>query len=131
VSPEPVGRSKQHGNEQSASRAIHYAPGLIHTASMLMMMVNAGEPLLNLHQAGADAAGAQIPGSSAKTPICDFRSANKITIGGSIAKTAFETNTMFYNFHQLPYFKALSFSEFTSAVSSTLVRIHIARRRAI
>jgi hypothetical protein len=25
---------------------------------------------------------------------------------GSIAKTAFETNTMFYDFHQVPYFKA-------------------------
>src|ERR1700692_3870331 len=81
VSPEPIGGSKQHGNEQSTSRAIHYAPGLIHTASMLPMMVNAGEPLLNLHQAGADAAGAQIPGSSAITPIYDFRSANEITIG--------------------------------------------------
>jgi hypothetical protein len=48
---------------------------------MLLMIVNAGVPLLNLHQAGADAAGAQIPGSSAKAPICDFRSANEITIG--------------------------------------------------
>jgi hypothetical protein len=48
---------------------------------MLLMIVNAGVPLLNLQQAGADAAGAQIPGSSAKTPICDFRSANEITIG--------------------------------------------------
>jgi hypothetical protein len=47
---------------------------------MLLMIVNAGVPLLNLHEAGADAAGAQIPGSSAKTPFCDFRSANEITI---------------------------------------------------
>jgi hypothetical protein len=47
---------------------------------MLLMIVNAGMPLLNLHQAGADAAIAQIPGSSAKTPICEFRSANEITI---------------------------------------------------
>src|ERR1700681_2836288 len=81
VGPEPVGRSKHHGNEQSASCAIHYAPGLIHTASMLLMIVNAGLPLLNLHQVRADAAGTQIPGSSAKTPISDFRSANEITIG--------------------------------------------------
>jgi len=57
--PEPVGRCKHHGNEQSASCAIHYTPGLIHTASMLLMIVNAGVPLLNLHQAGANAAGAQ------------------------------------------------------------------------
>ena len=83
VGPEPVGRSKHHGNEQSASCAIHYAPGLIHTARMPLMIVNAGMPLLNLHQAGTDAAGAQIPGSSAITPICDFRSANEITIGHS------------------------------------------------
>src|SRR5207237_3540740 len=83
VGPEPVDRSKHHCNEQSASCAIHYAPGLIHTAGMLLMIVNAGVSLLNLHQAGADAAGAQIPGSSAKTPICDFRSANEITIGHS------------------------------------------------
>src|SRR5271163_3829366 len=87
VGPEPVGRSKHHGNEKSASCAIHYASGLIHTASMLLMIVNAGVPLLNLHQAGADAAGAQIPGSSAKTPICDFRSANEITIGHSHLNT--------------------------------------------
>jgi hypothetical protein len=80
VGPEPIGRSKHHDNEQSASCAIRYAPGLIHTASMLLMIVNAGVPLLNLHEAGADAAGAQIPGSSAKTPFCDFRSANEITI---------------------------------------------------
>src|SRR5258708_5443654 len=85
VGPEPVGRSKHHGNEQSASCAIHYAPGLIHTASMLLMIVNAGLPLLNLHQVGADVAGTQIPGSSAKTPICDFRSANEITIGHIIS----------------------------------------------
>jgi hypothetical protein len=32
VGPEPVGRSKHHGNEQNASCAIHYAPGLIYTA---------------------------------------------------------------------------------------------------
>jgi len=81
VGPEPVGGSEHCGNEQSASCAIHYAPGLIHTASMLLMIVDAGVPLLDLHQAGADAAGAQIPGSSAKTPIYDFRSANDITIG--------------------------------------------------
>ena len=48
---------------------------------MLLMIVNAGVPLLNLHQAGADFAGAQIPGSPAKAPICDFRSANEIKIG--------------------------------------------------
>jgi len=81
VGPEQVGRSQHHGNEKSASCAIHCAPGLIHTASILLMKVDAGVPLLNLHQAGADAAGAQIPGSSAKTPICDFRSANELTIG--------------------------------------------------
>jgi hypothetical protein len=52
---------------------------------MLLMIVNAGVPLLNLHQAGADAAGAQMPGSSAKTPICDFRSANEITISIAIS----------------------------------------------
>src|ERR1700720_1445739 len=68
-------------NQETASFAIHYSPRLIHTASMLLMIVNAGLPLLNLHQIGADAAGAQIPGSSAITPICDFRSANEITIG--------------------------------------------------
>ena len=83
VGPEPVGRSEHHGNEQSSSCTIHYAPGLIYPASMLIMIVNAGVPLLNLHQAGADAAGAQVPGSSAKTPICDFGSANEITIGHS------------------------------------------------
>src|SRR5271165_1599122 len=81
VSPEPVDRSKHHGNEQSASCAIHYAPGLIHTASMPLMIVKAGVPFLNLHQAGTDAAGVQMPGSSAKAPIGDFRSANEITIG--------------------------------------------------
>ena len=47
------------------------------------MIVNARLPLLNLHQVGVDAAGAQIPGSSAKTPICDFRSVNEITIWDS------------------------------------------------
>jgi hypothetical protein len=49
IGPKPVGRSKHHGNEQSASCAIHYAPGLIHTARMLLMIINAGVPLLNLH----------------------------------------------------------------------------------
>ena len=72
IGPEPVGCSKHDDNEQGASCAIHDAPGLIHIASMLLMIANAGMPLLNLHQAGADAAGAQIPGSSAVTPICDF-----------------------------------------------------------
>src|SRR6266481_7191467 len=71
VGPEPVGRSKHHGNEQSANCAIHYAPGLIHTASMPLMIVKAGVPFLNLHQAGTDAAGGQIPGSLAKAPIGD------------------------------------------------------------
>jgi hypothetical protein len=28
------------------------------------------------------------------------------TLIGSIATTVFETNTMFYDFHQVPYFKA-------------------------
>ena len=32
-------------------------------------------------EAGADAVGAQIPGSAAEAPICDFRSANEITVG--------------------------------------------------
>jgi hypothetical protein len=50
---------------------------------MLLMIVNAGLPLVDLQQVGADAAGTQIPGSSAKTPICDFRGANEITIGHS------------------------------------------------
>jgi hypothetical protein len=48
---------------------------------MLLVIVHAGVPLLNLHQVRADAVGAQVPGSSAKTPICDFRGANDITIG--------------------------------------------------
>jgi hypothetical protein len=47
------------------------------------MIVKARVPFLNLHQAGTDAAGVQIPGSSAKAPIGDFRSANEITIGHS------------------------------------------------
>jgi hypothetical protein len=81
AAPEQVGHNKHHGNEQSANCAIHYAPGLIHTASMPLMIINAGMPPLNLHQAGTDATGAQKPRSSAKTPICDFRRANEITIG--------------------------------------------------
>src|SRR5260370_39666704 len=59
---------------------------------MLLMIVDAGMSLLNLHQAGADAAGAQIPGSSAITPICDFRSANEITIGHSHLSRQARTN---------------------------------------
>jgi hypothetical protein len=54
---------------------------MIHTASMPLMIVKAGVPFVNLHQVGTDAAGAQIPRSSAKAPIGDFRSANEITIG--------------------------------------------------
>ena len=30
----------------------------------------------------------------------------RLSSAGSIAKTVFETNTMFYDFHQVPYFKA-------------------------
>jgi hypothetical protein len=34
------------------------------------------------------------------------RGVHGVGLSGSIAKTAFETNTMFYDFHQVPYLKA-------------------------